>query len=412
MADAWLQGAPADREKALEPLSRALAGVSAPADWRNTLVELDKVRDRLEQAVQKYREALKFDLALQTLDLYQRLAVAGRTALLRGDVNAEWARLRWADSRKMPPGDARAIEEAAARKLFRAAADSYLQAADQVQPEARDDAVWLAAMCLLDGQDDRRSVETLHRYIRSGKNPERVGEAWFRLGECYRKDPGAAARAAAEDAFLKCIQNQSRIASQSPYEYRARHQLALGFIARGALDEAETALVQNVQFLHDRGEPDPESKEQSLFALGNLAFRRNDFRTAARRLKEAVRADVPKTTPDGTRARFQLAESWRQLADEAQRKLLDGTARTPDEVDHLQRDHRESLKLAADEFLELARFLDKPESAGQLTIEVRIQAPFLAAICRSRPSTSTPTSPTTSRPRRCWRRETRPGRRW
>jgi hypothetical protein len=382
LAEVWLQGTPADPEKAFESLTRALAGVSAPADWKNTLVELDKVRDRLEQAVQKYREALKFDLALRTLDLYQRLAVAGRTALLRGDVNAEWARLRLADSRKMPPGDARAIEEAAASKLFHAAADSYLQAASEVQAEARDDAVWLAAVCLLDGQDDRRAVEVLHRYIRSGRNLERVGEAWFRLGECYLKDPGAAAQAAAQDAFLKCIQNQSRIASQSPYEYRARYQLALILIGGGKLDEAETALVQNVQLLRDRGEPDLETKERSLFALGNLAFHRNDFRTAASRLSGAVRADIPPKTPEATRARFQLAESYRQLADDAQRKLFDRTARTPEEVEHLQKEHRDWLKKAADEFLELARFLDTQESAGHLANEVRIRVPFVAAKCR------------------------------
>ena len=91
---------------------------------------------------------------------------------------------------------------------------------------------------------------------------------------------------------------------------------------------------------------------------------------------------MPQTTPEATRARFQLAESCRLLADEAQRKVLDNTARTPEEVEHLEKDKRYWLKKAADEFFELAQFLDKPESAGQSTPEERIQVPFQAAICR------------------------------
>jgi tetratricopeptide (TPR) repeat protein len=382
LAEVWLQGSAADRVNAFESLRRALAGVSAPAEWKNTFVELDRLRDRLELAVQKYREALKFELALQTLDLYQRVAVTGRSALLRGDVNAEWARARRAEAGKKPAGDARASEDAAAGKLFRAAADSYLQAADEVAAEARDDAVWLAAACLLDGQDDRRAVAVLHRYIRHGSNRERVGEAWYRLGECYHKDPAAAAQAAAEESFLKCIQNQSAIASSSPVAYRARYQLALAKLARGALDDAEAELTMNVREMRKNGVPDVETLEKSVFALGRLAFRRNDFRTAESWLSGVVKADAAPTTPEGTQARFQLAESWRQLANEAQRKLLDSTARTPEEVDHLEKDHRYWLKKSADEFFELARFLDTPESAGHLTPEERIQIPFLAAICR------------------------------
>jgi TolA-binding protein len=377
LSEAWLRGdAP---EKALEPLARAVEGASA-ADWKNAFVNLDKACECFEQAVQKYREALKFDLALQCLDLYQHLAVPGRTARLRGDVNADWARARLAVAQKLPPGEARNAETEAARKLLRAAADSYLKTSNQVPGEAREDAVWLASACLLEAGDDRDAVIALNRYLQIGKKHERVGEAWFRLGECYRKDKAPAAQKAAEDSYKNCIQNQSAYGYRSAFAYRARYQLALAMIARGDYDDAETALAQNLKWL--REDPDPDTQEKSLFALGGLAFKRKDYRTVYSRLAEALHVDPPLTTPEATRARVQLAESCCHLADEVQRKLAEPAPKTPEESEHFQKEHRRWLLRAADEYFELARFLEAPESAGLLEPEERIQIPFLAAICR------------------------------
>ncbi len=370
LAEVWLQGP--TPEKAFEPLSRVAEGVNG--DWRNPLVELKQARDRFEQAIQVYRNASKFDFALQTLDLYQKLAEAGRTDLLRGDVGSEWARARRAAALQLPVGEARAAEENAARSLSAAAAAAYRRGSDAVQGEAREEAVWLEAVCRLDAGDDRGAVEAFNRYVLIGKKPERVGEAWFRLGECHRKNPEPAAQANAESSFQKCIQ------SQSSFALRARYQLALAMIAGGKLDSAEEALEQNLKLL--RLEPDPDVQQKSLFALGGLAFRRNNYRAAVPRLEEALHVDPPLTTAEATKARFQLAESCRQLADQEQKKLLEEPAKTPEESEHIKKEHIRWLLKSADEYYELARFLDAPESAGQLTEEERIQIPFLAAICR------------------------------
>ena len=363
-------------EKAFVPLARAVEGIEAAADWRNTLVDLEKTRERFEQAVQEYRKTFKFDLALKTLDLYQKLAVQSRVALLRGEVSAEWAKTRSAMVRQMPPGDARNAEEEAVRSLYHAAADWYLKGADGVQGDAREEAIWLAALCLIEGQDERAAVLTLNRYLQIGKKPERVGEAWFRLGECHRKDGSQAGLAAAEASYKNCIQ------CASAFQYRARYQLALAMIARHELDEAEATLESNVKQLRKLGEPDPETMEKSLFALGDLAFQRKNYRLVDSCLRQVLKVDPPQTTAEATLGRFQLAESCRQLADEVQRTLLEGSVRTPEEVENYQKERRRWLLRAADEYLELARFLDTLESAGQLNPEVRIQVPFLAAICR------------------------------
>jgi tetratricopeptide (TPR) repeat protein len=375
LAEAALLQGPAP-EKALDALSRAVAGVAGPAEWKNPLVDLDKLRERFEQAVQEYRTREgHFELALRALDLYEKLAAPGRAALLRGEVNADWAHSRSGRARELPAGPARDAEEAAARKLFRTAADSYLRAADEFR-EGGENAVWLAAVCLIDGQHDRAAVAALNRYLQTpGKKPERVGEAYFRLGECFRKENTPAAAAAAEAAYQNCIQCQSTFAN------RARYQLALGMIARGQLDHAAETLEQILKIV--RLEPDPETQEKALFALGGLAFQRKDYRAAHQRLSEVVQSEQRSTTAEATKARYQLAESCRQIADQVQQTLLaPGSTGSAEESEHLQKEHRKWLMRAADEYFELARFLDTKESAGQLTPEERIQIPFLAAICR------------------------------
>ena len=123
--------------------------------------------------------------------------------------------------------------------------------------------------------------------------------------------------------------------------------------------------------------------EKSLFALGDLAFQRKElspgrFVSAPECSRSIRRRRRPRRRGLG----FQLAEAYRRLADEVQRTLLEGAVRTPEEQENYQKEHRRWLLRAADEYFELARFLDTPESAGQLRPEERIQVPFLAAICR------------------------------
>ncbi len=292
------------------------------------------------------------------------------------------ARARQAAALQAPPGKVRADEEEAARNLFRAAAEAYLKAADVVQGEAREETVWLAASCRLDAQDDRPAIDVLNRYLLIGKNPDRIGEAWFRLGECHRKNGSDAAKAAAEASYRKCIQHQSSFVSQSPFEFRARYQLALGMIDRGEVDNAEAELERNIAVIHDRGNTDQETHGKSLFTLVGLLFQQKNYRAVVQRLRVALHVDQPPITKEATLARFQFAESYRHLADEEQQKLLDGSAKTQVEIEHVQKEHRDSLLHAVVEYEALADFLDAPESVGHLTAEERIHVPFLSAICR------------------------------
>ena len=106
---------------------------------------------------------------------------------------------------------------------------------------------------------------------------QRQGEGWFLLGEARRRlrDPEAG------KAYLTCIGYPTN------YAYRARYYLALAAVANGQLDGALGMLEQNLTLLHN--DPDPEAQEMSLYALGDLLYRRGNYHMVVQRLGAAVK---------------------------------------------------------------------------------------------------------------------------
>src|SRR5205085_1303467 len=93
-------------------------------------------------------------------------------------------------------------------------------------------------------------------------------------------------------------------------------------------------------------ESDPEALSQTLFALGNLLYQRRDHRRASRYLEEAVAKAPP--GPEVTRARYQLADCYRQIAAQENQSFLLGESMSAESRAHFQQRHREWLQKAAD----------------------------------------------------------------
>ncbi len=355
-----------DRKEFAAALDLLAVAAARSGEWNNPHVDRARATDVFEKAAKTLREAGQFELALKLTELFDRFAPAGRGAVLRAEAATEWARKRAekAVAAKMTPE-----EQLAARDLLRIAGAAYAEAAAALPEDARNDLLWQAAGRYVEGQDFTQAIPTLERYLKAEKRPERVGEAWFLLGEARRQSKDLAE---AEAAYLDCIKYPT------PFAYRARYQLALLRSQAGRLDEAADILQQNLTNL--RYDNDAEAREKSLFALGNLAYLRHDYREVVRRLEEAL-GQFP-ANPEATRARYQLADSYRQLAIQAKRDELIGESPNPEYVEHLRKEHQRWLQKAADEYQELALFLEKPESAGHLTPEERAAIPFVAAECR------------------------------
>jgi tetratricopeptide (TPR) repeat protein len=351
---------------ALELLKNATAKVEKPADWSNPYIDHKALCDAFEKTAKAFREAGEYDLAMQLTGHFERLAPAGRAVVLRAEISTEWARKRAA------PGDGAKVapeEEQASRDLFSRAAAAYLDVASGLSEEARADSLWQAAGRYVDGKDLAKAMSTLELFLKSEKRPDRLAEGWYLLGEVHRQSKD---NDAAEAAYVACINYAT------PFAFRARYQLALLYWQAGQADQARDTLVQNLAQL--RFERDPEALEKSLYALGNFAYLRHDYAEVVKRLEEAL-GQFP-ANPDQTRARYQLANSYRQLAAEAKRDELLGDSPNPEYVKHLQEKHHHFLQKAAEEYQELATFLEKPESAGHLTPDERHEVPFTAAKCR------------------------------
>ena len=136
---------------------------------------------------------------------------------------------------------------------------------------------------------------------------------------------------------------------------------------KGNLDKAAEDLEQNLKMLNATAAADSDSEalEKSLLALGGLRFKQRNYRAAQRHLAEIL-LRFP-TNPEAIRARYQVAESFRQLAIQANRDSLDRTFQGTETREHFLKEYKTWLGEAAREYYELAHILDKTEAATYLT---------------------------------------------
>lgn len=362
--------------QAVELLSEAVAKIRKASDWQNSLWDLARVRELFERAAQTYRQANRFDFATQTAELYERVAVTPKAQLLRADLCGEWARQRQEQARKIKDASARKKEEAAVRGLFRQAADAHAEAAKLLSDKAKKaERLWLSAVCCVEGEDHKRAALKLEKIVQSDgeNNVERLSEGWHLLGETYRQLHD---REAAEKAYKNCIAYDSR------FTCRARYQLALLDIEAGRIDQAAANLDQNLKLEHH--DPDPEAQDKSRFALcsllyqGGPKFARNYRRVVA--LLEGALERAP-LSPEAVLARYQLADSYRQLA--AQRFINHYMSEklSTDAHKHYLEENRRSLARAAEEFAKLEQWVDNPELCSLLSVKQRVETPFVVAEC-------------------------------
>jgi hypothetical protein len=120
---------------------------------------------------------------------------------------------------------------------------------------------------------------------------------------------------------------------------------------------------------------------ESREATADRLFGQKKYREVVRVL-EAAQGVLP-MTPAGTRARWQLAESYRLLAAELAPVVRDPAPNVSEEAhQHAASEFRRFLTKATNEFDSLARFLVQPESAGHLTRIERLEVPLTVAGCR------------------------------
>jgi tetratricopeptide (TPR) repeat protein len=371
LADLRLRYADKGPEHALDLLGRGVERIQRPADWKNTLVDLAHARGVFEQTAQAYREGGRFDLAVQLTNLYARLAVPGKALALRAELYTEWAKNHLELAQAAADVLARQKEESRAQELLRLAGTAHAEAAESSANATEQAAhLWLAASSYLQGEDHARAVPILERFLQAWPRSEHQGEGWYLLAQSYRH---LNHEEEAKKAYLKCVE------FPTPFAYRAQYHLALAAIKGGQVDHAEEVLVRNLQEMMKTG-PDSEAQEKCLFTLGSILYQRGDLRRAVGHLEQALN-QYP-LNPEGTRARLQLADCYRQLANQKRYNEQNSAKISPKTQDHFQREHQRWLQKAASEFEELGAFLQTPEARGHLTQEEQSLVLFFGAECQ------------------------------
>jgi tetratricopeptide (TPR) repeat protein len=375
LAELRLQEAGPDAKRAegsLEMMERALQRIRTPDDWANSLVELPRARDTFERMASAYRQAGYFELAAKLSEVYAKLAVPGRAAALKAETYTAWAQAHQELARAASDPVAGQAEADAGREAFRQAGAAHAGAAKHAPLADQPEHVWQAGVCYFQGEEYARAAALFTRYLEANPKSERQGEGWYLLAQSARHLND---RAAAEKAYTECIAFPGRFA------YRARYHLALARIEEKQTDKAEAYLLENLEAFrrgHD-AELDPEAYEKSLFTLGALLYKRGNYRGVVQNLEVAL-GRFP-ANPEATRARFQLADAYRQLANQEHQSYLIRENMSSGAKEHYSQQHQLYLKKAAEQFGELDEFLQTPEARGHLTPEEQVTVPFIYADC-------------------------------
>jgi tetratricopeptide (TPR) repeat protein len=375
LAELRLQEKPPD--KAVAMLAEAVAKIRKADDWKNSLVELPRVRELFEQAITTYRQAQRFDLAVQSAELYERVAAPPKAQIHRAELNGEWASSQRELARSAKDAAARKKVETTADELLRQAADAHSEAAKLLHDKKeRDEHLWRSAVCSFEGHDYRRAADKLTTIV-AGKTDDvdRQSEAWFLLGETCRhlNDNKAAC-----EAYRKCVEKDAR------FTCRARYQLAMIEIETGHIDDAVKELEQNLGIVIEYQDPDPEVHEKSLFALCSLLYQGGpslpqNYRRVVQHLEGPL--DHFSTTPEAVRARFQLADSYCQLVAQDRINRSVSEQKSSEAFAHLLEMSKRSWTRAAEEFTKLEDLVKDAEMASLLSLKQQVEIPFRIAEC-------------------------------
>jgi hypothetical protein len=365
----------ANPEKSVTLLAEAVAKIRKADDWpKNSLMELVSVRELFEQAMTIYRQAHQFDLAVRTAELYERVAAPPKAQLRRAELNSEWAKAVRERAHSAKDDATRKKEETTADELLRQAAEAHAEAAKLLtEKSAREERLWLSAVCSYEGHDYARAADKLREIVeREKENVDRLSEGLFLLGETCRHLHD---NKAAETAYKMCVE------CGAGFTYRARYQLAMLEIEAGNIDSAEKELEQNILIEHR--DDDAQAQEKSRLALCDLQYRKAAslplyYRKVVQHLEGHL--DHFSLTPESVRARYQLADSYRQ---QVLHDTLTGSTEkmSPEASDHFLALSKRSWSRAAEEFAKLEKLIEKPELAALLSAKQKMGIPFHVAEC-------------------------------
>ncbi|MFM7152152.1 MAG: tetratricopeptide repeat protein, partial [Gemmataceae bacterium] len=189
-------------EQAVHLLSESVANVGKPLVWKNPIVSLQNARDLFEKALKQLRQVARYDLADKLVNVYANISGPRRVLRLQGEINLEWGRALQETEKQNPDN----LKNARARYQAAGEACSKLVELPGLPVAEQGEFIWTAAQAFILAQATDQAIQRLEQAVKHNLEPQRLGEAWFRLAELYRskgKKPEALA------AFAKCMEHDT-----------------------------------------------------------------------------------------------------------------------------------------------------------------------------------------------------------
>ncbi len=378
-------------DEAFERYIQALQDAGDLKAYDNPWLPADQLIDELVEAQRRFMTREEFEYAVRMGEQLAELLPAARTTQLVAESYRAWAEHLERSAATLP---AAAADEARmeARDKWRRAGRAYRKLADLHFTTRRyTDDLWQSADCLMKGHQFRQAIPLIQFYLTQEDRSRRprgllgLGEAYLNIGQ--------------PESALKWLREITEFFARHPLSYRARLVAAKAHMLLGDTDEAIRVLNKNL--FHDALSPDSLEWRDSLFALGELYYRRGvaleaesrrqglavrqrteirkaleslhaaygEFNLAIEKLVEAVER-YPQA-PQIVTARYQLAESYRKGARYLIQRLEKETVESDRAVTQSELEKR--LAAAVKQYDSLASFLNQRQEAGRLTdIEVLI----------------------------------------
>lgn len=253
------------------------------------------------------------------LDMLTRVHEAGAHTTLGRGPDQVGRQLNLDDLRTIDAG----TMQRAKRHLIRAAAYARMHAERFVieNYQVYADSLWRSAM-LSDASGDRdQAIDSLSTFAQTVQDDPRQPEARFRLGQLFQ---ARGEYHVAADYYAGLIDEQRR--SDRPGIGQWADQSIVPLAQCYILDVDESNDADAVRLLRSavdgtRGGPDRPEFRQAVLELGNLAFRSGRYAEAIQRYEEALARGGE--SEDGPLVRYRLADAYRLLAAEIERRLAE-----------------------------------------------------------------------------------------
>jgi tetratricopeptide (TPR) repeat protein len=371
LAEAYLDKPAMDENPALEPaldaLNRSVEHLKPGAKWTNPHVDRSKLLKVFERAKLAFQQAERFDLLYKLVTPQSKWLSAEASLVARAE-----AALLWGQSLKKSTG----LEDIQrSNTLLHEAGELFEQASREkdLPQEKQAERLFQSALAFQLADDPEKGASSLFRLKTLPAKAELLSEANYRLGEYYR---ARGEKNKAIEMYRDCIKYDSRFVAH------AHLRIALFDLEAQRMEEAEAGLVAILRNL--AWDADPEIKAEALNALANLLYTRKDYRRVVFYLENALKLfndnDTYRSTPNYTRLRFLLADSYQQVAALETTELSIKALTVESRRFHEQR--RELfLQKAVKELDGLDSYLLSEKGSSHLTPKQRTEVPFLLASC-------------------------------